>query len=205
MGKDSWFTCTTSDTNPTGNFQISLCKLSEDINGNKIQVEKLIPLNGPDLYRCEKNWLPFTKDGHFFTVYSYDPFIIYKPDLKTGDCETALHYEPTLDFTRFRGSAGPIEFDGGYLLLVHEVVHHLDYSRVYLHRFLYLDQHYNITRLSKPFIFKHQGVEFCASMTADHLGSQLVMSLGIEDREAYLCFVDFDTIHSMLNPLRSNF
>jgi len=201
FNKNPWFTCTTCDTNPTGNFQISLCKLDDKSFGKTAEVEQLIPLSGPDPYRCEKNWLPFIKDGSLHVVYSCDPFIIYKPNIETGECETFLEYQPTHDFSSFRGSAAPIEFDDGYLMLVHEVVHFPDYSRAYMHRFLYLDKKFIVKLLSRPFTFKHIGVEFCCSMILDHFDKELIIPIGIEDQEAYLCFIDLDTVRSLLNPL----
>jgi len=201
LNNASWFTCTTTDTNPLGYHQISLCKIGHEKNSALVQVEKLIPLKGPDPYRYEKNWLPFIKDNSLLVVYSYDPFIIFKPEIDSGDCKTVVHYEPAHDFSHFRGSAAPLVFDKGYLMLIHEVIYLSDYSRCYTHRFLYLDKDFIVERVSKPFTFLHLGVEYCCSMTLDHSGSRLVMPIGIEDREAYLCFVDLDTIRSMLDPL----
>lgn len=198
---DIWFTCTTGDTNPTGTLQTSLCKLEMNSFGKKIFVEKLVPLKGPDPYRCEKNWLPFIKDGQLYTIYSYDPFIINKPNIETGEWEVVHEHEPPYDFSSFRGSAAPIPFDDGYLMIVHEVVFLPDYSRCYLHRFLYLDKEFMLTKASVPFVFQHQGVEYCCSMVLDSLGRQLVIPIGIEDREAYLCFLDLDVVYSLLNPL----
>lgn len=197
----SYFTCTTSNTNPLGNFQISLCKLGESGQEKTVAVEQLVPLKGPDPYRCEKNWLPFVKEGSLYLIYLCDPFTLFKPHLDTGECETVLRYEPSHDFSHFRGSAAPIEFDDGYLMLVHEVITRADYSRCYLHRFLYLDKNFTIARASKPFIFKNIGIEYCCSMTIDHTGKELIVPIGIEDREAALCFVDLDTVRSMLFPL----
>ena len=200
-----WFTCTTGDTSSYNTFDISLCKLAnEPSDKNTVNVEKLIPLQGPDPHRCEKNWVPFIKDNQLHVVYSYDPFIIYKPNPETGECETALYYEPVHDFTRFRGSAAPIEFDDGYLMIIHEVVQLQNYARRYLHRFVYMDKNFIIKQASKPFIFKQLGIEFCCSMSIDHTGKQLVIPIGIEDTEAWLCFVDFDTVRSLLMPLPSN-
>ncbi|HSW87035.1 MAG TPA: CDC27 family protein [Rhabdochlamydiaceae bacterium] len=203
LGNRSWFTCTTFDTNPTGTLQISLCKLS-DRASDTLPVEILLPLKGPDPYRCEKNWLPFIKDNALHLIYSSDPFIIYKPNLETGDCETVLYYEPAYDFSRFRGSAAPIAFDDGYLMLVHEVSYLPEHHRCYMHRFLYLDKNFMVQRLSKPFTFQHQGVEFCCSMTLDHSETKLVLPIGIEDSKAYLCFIDLDTVRSLLHPLPTN-
>lgn len=197
----SWFTCTTGDTNPCGNFQISLCKLEDDTLYEDIYVEKLTPLQGPDPYRCEKNWLPFVFQDQLRLIYSYSPFTLYQPDPETGECKTVLSYESEYDFSSFRGSAGPIPFDDGYLMLVHEVTLFQNQSRCYLHRFLYLNKQFIVEKLSLPFIFKHQGVEYCCGMTTNHAESELILSIGIEDREAELCFVDLPTIRSLLRSL----
>ena len=196
-----WFTCTTSDTNPTGQRQISLCKLSNTAKEEIRPVEKLIPLMGPDPHRCEKNWLPFVKDGSLCAIYSCHPFTIYKPDLETGACEAALVYEPEHDFSGLRGSAAPIEYNGGYLMLVHETIQHEDQTRIYLHRFLFLDKNFIVQQVSKPFTFFHVGVEFCCSMTIDHSGKELVMAVGVEDSQAHLYFLKLETVQSLLTPI----
>jgi hypothetical protein len=163
---------------------------------------KLVPLLGPDPHRCEKNWLPFVKDGSLCAIYSCAPFTIYKPDLETGDCEAVLSYEPDEDFSGFRGSAAPIKYKDGYLMLVHETVQFEDQSRNYLHRFLYLDKNFIVKQFSKPFIFFHRGIEFCCSMTIDHAGKELVMAVGVEDCQAYLYVVNLETVQSLLTPLK---
>ncbi len=196
-----WFTCTTSDTNPTGTRQISLCKLEDGEFDDAIRVEKLTPLLGPDLHRCEKNWMPFVKDNQIHVIYSCDPFIIYKVDINSGETKTVLNYEPAHDFAHFRGSAAPIAFDEGYLMLIHEVIYLPSYERYYMHRFAYTDKNFVVKKLSKPFTFKHLGIEFCPSMTIDHSEKQLILAVGVEDREAYLCFIDLNDVRSFLNPL----
>lgn len=200
----TWFTCTTLDTNPTGQPQISLCKLSDDRSGKTVKVEKLLPLNGPNLTRCEKNWLPVVKNGEFQMIYSYDPLVIYKPDwdseFSTIVREVFLtHNTPQHDFSRFSGSAPPLEFDNGYLIVIHESVD--DGQRNYMHRFVFLDNNFEIQKVSKPFIFLHKGIEYCCGMTKDHAGKNLVLAIGIEDREAYLCTTGLDYVRSLLEPL----
>jgi tetratricopeptide (TPR) repeat protein len=195
--KSLWFTCSSRDNTLDGTPQISLCKMDSNA-----KVESMVLLHGPDPLRCEKNWLPFVHDGAFYAIYSYDPFIIYKPDMETGQCELEISYEPIQDFTQFRGSAGPIPLDDGYLVLIHEIVHFPDQTRCYLHRFLYLDHRFYVKQISKPFTFLHQGVEFCGSMTFNHEGTHLVLPIGIEDNKAYLCFVDLKTVRSLLTSLQ---
>jgi glycosyltransferase involved in cell wall biosynthesis len=196
-----WFTCSTFDTNPTGTIQVSLCKLGETPSKeNQLQVELLTPLLGPDPYRCEKNWLPFVEDGVLRMLYTSDPLIIYEPDPVTGVLEKVVEQTPPLNLAAFRGSAGPIPFDGGYLMLIHEVVFLLDHTRNYLHRFVALDKAFRVKSFSRPFTFFHNGVEFCCGMIGEE--DQLILTVGVEDAAAYLCFIDFPTVRSLLEPVR---
>jgi len=79
-------------------------------------------------------------------------------------------------------------------MLVHEVSYLQDYSRVYLHRFVYLDADFHIKKVSKPFTFKHQGVEYCCGMTLNHAQDELVMTIGIEDNQAMFVFLDVEDV-----------
>lgn len=194
-----WCTCTTTDTSPGGRQQISLCKLSSPVKNETVDVEKLIPLNGPDPLRNEKNWLPFIYQDKLHVVYSFDPFIVFQPNIETGDCITTCKNSISYDFSQFRGSAPPIEFDEGYLCVVHEVVKRNGCN--YVRRFLFLDKNLNIQKVSKPFIFTHVGIEICCGMAIDGEKKKLVLATASEDREAFLCIVDCDQVRSMLEPL----
>lgn len=195
-----WFTCCTYDTHP-GTVGQTLCKISKGPANKNLYVERLIPLKGPVKLRCEKNWLPFVKNNELFAVYACYPFTLYKLGLTSGDLETVYQYHPEHEFSRFRGSAGPVEFDDGYLMLVHEMVY--DQQRHYLHRFVYLDDNFNIKKLSKPFTFLHLGIEYCCGMTIDHSGTKCIMTVGIEDKEAKLGVMDLSAVRSLLEPLEN--
>ncbi|HSX37390.1 MAG TPA: hypothetical protein VLE95_00995 [Chlamydiales bacterium] len=179
QGED-WCLSTTADTNPNGVSQVSLCRFSQG------EITQLIPLIGPDSYRAEKNWLPFIHCGALHLIYSYDPFTIYTPDLKTGICHSFLEQAVDLNFSTLRGSAPPISYKEGYLLLVHEIVHYPDSTRAYLHRFLYLNQELKIEKYSHAFAFLHQGIERCYGLNLDHSGKRLIFTVVREDKEAYL-------------------
>ncbi len=196
-----WFICTTGDTHES--IGQTLCQLADESSDKIIRVQKFLPLKMPNPNRHEKNWLPLIKDQELLAIYSYDPWIIYKIDPLTGEHKIAKYNpSPSYNFSRFRGSAAPIEFDDGYLILVHEVIYS-DNRNYYLHRFLFLDKELNINKISKPFLFKHKGVEYCVGMTMDHSGSQCILPISIEEREAWLCQVPLDTIRSLLRPLGS--
>jgi len=200
LNKEIYFTATTRELHPTTVAKICLGKLEKFGEGNFFLINKILLLQGPDPDRCEKNWLPFVINGELFIVYGYSPFIVYKPNLDTGECVEVVNKNYNLDMTRFRGSAAPIPFDNGYLLMIHEVI--WQNARTYVHRFVYLDKNFELKKLSKPFVFKHHGVEFCSSMTLDHSDNKLVMSIGIEDKEAYLCLADVAYIRSLLNSIQ---
>lgn len=193
------FTCTICDTSPQSVAQISYCSLGKQTPGNPIYVEKLTPMKGPNPNRWEKNWLPFLVQNEIYSIYTYDPFVINKLNIETGDSQIVYQYDPIRDFSRFRGSAGPIPFDNGYLVMVHEAIY--SHQLNYLHRFLYLDKNFKVRSFSKPFTFSHLGIEFGSGMTVDHTGKQLIMTIGVEDHEAYFYFVDLDTVRNMLEPL----
>ncbi len=196
--KATWFSCTTTDTNPKGFTQMSLCKL-ESGQTKEIHVESLTPLKGPDPFRHEKNWLPIVHNDELHFIYSFSPFVLNKPDIKTGAWKTVLQYDPPLDFSLFRGSAAPVPFDEGYLVMVHEVIRPETYF--YLHRFVFLDSNFMIQKLSRPFTFQHKGVEYCCGMAIDHSGKELIMAVSKEDCEAALCITNLDTVRRMLVPL----
>lgn len=197
LGDEKWVACTVCDMSPYCVPQVALCKLGAQNAPAELEIERFALLKGPDPQRIEKNWLPFVKNNELFTIYSYDPFTIYKPDLQTGQCETVLRYQAEQDLSNFKGSAPPIEFEGGYLVLIHEMIE--TSQRNYIHRFIYLDADFRIKTISKPFTFCNLGVEYCCGMALDESGKQLVLTISLEDRSAYLCFIDVSKIHKLLD------
>lgn len=180
--------------------KIALIQFDDQNTENTTPLKSIVVLKGPIPNRHEKNWLPFIKDGEIHTIYSYDPLTIYKINQETGETETVLSEKPPLDFSHFRGSASPIPFDDGHLIIVHQVICK-DGSYYYIHRFLYLDKNYHIKKMSLPFTYKHLGVEFCSGMTVDHADKNLVMTISSEESESYFAFVPLDTVRTLLQPI----
>ena len=124
-------------------------------------------------------------------------------DPSSGACEPATERAEPRPLGAFRGSAGPVDlpgaFGGGRLVLVHEMAFHG--IRYYLHRFLALDEDWRITRASRPFLFQHRGIEFACGACVAHGEKDLLVSFGIEDREAWICRVPLRSIVSSLRPL----
>ena len=207
----AWFTCTTLDTNPVRVPQISLCKLPTqlDENGN-CAVTELTPLNGPNPNRCEKNWLPFSHEDKLAVIYHYNPItikLIEFDELKpTGNTNTAIEREIQYDFSRFRGSAGPIDFNykknEGKLAVIHEVIFRND-GRRYFHRFIWFDQNYDIKAVSYPWYMDHIGIEFCKALVNSHMENEILLGVGIEDKEAWIYHISKNIVHEMLHNIES--
>lgn len=111
-------------------------------------------------------------------------------------------------FKELRGSAGPIPFEysgiEGWLMVTHEVVFRSNNSgggRCYFHRFIFMDSEFSIQGLSRIFYFDHREIEFCRSMSYSHQEDEIILGVGIEDREARLYLMDIEKIQEMLLDL----
>lgn len=174
--------------------RIGLSQLNCFDNKEPVCFQNLTILDGPEESRQEKNWMPIVLNENLQFIYLYDPFIILEPCTKNGVCKEVLRYTPTLDFSRFRGSAAPIEFEDGYLMMTHERFGVWDYT----HRFLFLDKSFKITKISLPFKFEDVNVEFCTSMVFDHSNKNLAIAVGIYDSRAKIFNVDIKYLKELL-------
>jgi hypothetical protein len=206
-----WCTCTTLDTNPAGIPQISLCKVSDKLNtDDEFEIISKRPIYLVEEGRAEKNWLPFVDEQNNFNfMYSYSPTITRSisntkeviEDLGYIASEVKIKNEIMFNFDRFRGSSGPLKFDDGYLFIVHEVTWlSNNKSRNYTHRFIYTDSEFGIKKLSLPFYFEELSVEFVRSMCYSY-ENDIVLTVGIKDRESWLYIIDKDYINSILYSL----
>ena len=194
------FTCTTCQLNEYGIPKMCFGKFDRNSDGS-VSINKITLLNGPIAERPEKNWMPLVVNDELYLIYSFAPFVIYKPNLETGECVKFIDKNPDFDFSRFLGSSPPIPFDDGYLVIVHEGIW-LD-RKYYLHRFVYLNKNFEVKKFSRPFTFKHKGVEMCCGMVINHEGDKLIMTMALEDREAYFALIDLETIRSLLKDLKN--
>lgn len=176
-------------------------KICETNETDKINLDNLTLFQGPIKERMERNWMPLIKDHKLYLIYLYDPYIIFEFDPKNNNLVNFINDLPKFDFSMFRGSAAPIKFEDGYLMLIHELISN-GKIRNYTHRFLYLDKNFKITKLSRPFIFYNIGVEFCCGIIVDHKNERLIMTVNLEDKKAKLCFVAIGYIKKILIDLK---
>jgi len=200
-GKRVYFTTTTYDNHT---FQYPLISLGTyrlpKKSKEEIIIDKLLQIPSPQ-NRCEKNWLPFFRKGKVAVIYSFNPVVVYTIDPMNGKFEEVARQSSGLLTDSFRGSAGPLPYKGGYLTVVHEVLFRP--GRHYLHRFVELDESFNIRRLSHSFFFRSWGVEYCSGLTMSVDEKSLLLTFGFNDGEAWIHQIEITAVEELLYNPRS--
>ena len=107
---------------------------------------------------CEKNWVCFPNTDTY--IYSWNPMRIGK--IVGNQFKVAITYETPPLFSHFRGSAPPVRVDDNWVVLVHFVEYCT--PRKYYHCFVELDSKFKPQRISLPFYFRENRIEFCVSV-----------------------------------------
>jgi len=178
------FTLLNNQRHKDGFVRIGQVRLGED---GKTSVVTEIP--SPTEARCEKNWLPFRFHDKPAFFYGYDPITV----VDSAGAIVYQRYSP-YNCSSFRGSAGPVPYEGGYLVVIHECGF-FDGYRKYFHRFVKYDDCFGFVDISRPFFFDHLGVEFCSGMGIAN--DKLYLGCGIEDSEAKIVIVSPSVVDSM--------
>jgi len=139
--------------------------------------------------RHEKNWMPIN-DGRF--LYLCDPTIVL--DDKGN---TLKQSQPPFAAEHFRGGSQVIEFDEGYLAVIHNVVWFQVNGRnrpKYFHRFVYFDADFNLRATSRAFLFTThapsgdvlQGYQYVMGLCGHPDQERLLMSFQVDERESWI-------------------
>lgn len=187
---DDWFaSATVCDLDPDERRRMALLRLDD------AAITEVLPLDGPDPERHEKNWMPFVAGGTLHFVYACGPTVVLRCDTVTGAVEEVARAEAPEGAAALRGGSQGVEVEDGWLFVVHEV-DRAERKPRYLHRFVRLDRAFRLAAVSAPFTFTSDRVEFCAGMA--RRGDDLVLSFGISDAAAGLALVPLDGVQSML-------
>jgi len=142
---------------------------------------------------CEKNWMPIP-DEELHYAYRLDQIV-------SGDV-VKLAYQrnhPPVAVDNISGGSPLIRFKNGWLAITHEAIDPGDYRRVYIHRWVWFSEDYTLRRLSDPFCFHAQQIEFAAGLAMHPNGLDLVVSYGVRDCEARIARVDATEVSAMLS------
>lgn len=178
-------TATVCDMNPYGDREIAILEIDPD----DYRVRRATPVRGPWGAHHQKNWMPLVDGDRLRVVYSLLPEVTLDlTPVATGDAGDVVvesHGTTSFEPGRLRGGSQGVRIPDGWLFVVHAVtVDEAGEGRTYLHRFVKMSTEMRVVAASEPFYFLRRGIEFCAGLAVD--GDRLVVSFGVEDREAYL-------------------
>ena len=142
--------------------------------------------------RHEKNWAPLVLNGR--RRFMYRPGVVVSSDGTTFE-EHALD---GLALDSLSGGSQLIPYDGGWLAVVHESGAQPNGQRWYRHRFIWYDVSLRPARVSKPFCLNHKGIEFVAGLARDLNTGALLLSYGVDDREAWIGEIDASDVRGLL-------
>lgn len=147
----------------------------------------------------QKNWLPLIENKKLKYLYRMsNPLIIYDSEMKAQE-----QIRQDYNFN-FRGSGGVLDYKyagmKGHLVMIHEVFN-IPRGRVYTHRWVWFDSKFKIKYLSHPLWLSHKGVEYCRSLCSSYKEDEVILGVGIEDREAWYYIVEKKEIEKLLIPI----
>lgn len=192
-----WCSATVCELTPEGWRQQVLARIDEPRDG-PCRLTDWRVLSPPGPRRHEKNWMPLVSGDALSFVYACDPTRIVDAEARTLAQPT-----PAIAADAFRGGSQAIEFDGGRLALIHEVLGgHADRARFYHHRFVWFDETGALRGASRPFFFQRRGVEFAAGLAWSPDGERLLISYGVGDGEAWVASIDEGDVRAMIGSMK---
>jgi GT2 family glycosyltransferase len=168
-----------------------LARIDDSLPGaHRLTDWRVLRPQGPQLH--QKNWMPRIISNSLQFIQLRDPTRVIDENGRVL-AETI----PPIAAENFRGSTQAIRFDHGWLALVHEVSER-DKRRFYQHRFVWLDDENNLRRVSRPFFFIKNGVEFASGLASDHDGKGLLISFSANNGEAWIATVVAGDVRGLL-------
>jgi predicted GH43/DUF377 family glycosyl hydrolase len=154
----------------------------------------LLPTMSPKKH--EKNWMPIEGEEHAW-VWGVDPTVVLRLDQATQSLVPSRSAKGNL---QLRGSSQVIQFSGGWIAVVHEVVPSTTnrFQRSYQHRFVRWNDDFTDSKISEAFHLANDknGLEFCAGLAPSVRPNHLVMSYGVGDRSAEVVEFQIPTMWS---------
>ena len=161
-------------------------KIALDRLDGHYAVERTI-FDGPDPWRCEKNWVPMLDSlggtGDF--LYSTLPTVTYNAEFDL--METQFDQADELPGIELRGGSQVIPVPGSrnFITVTHEVTWEPD--RHYWHRFILFNDLMGVEGYSDPFYFLSPGTQFVAGLVAKD--DDFVISFGHHESRALFASV----------------
>ena len=181
---EKWFASgTVREHRFDGLCQIMLAEIV-DIDSERPALVNGVQLPTMSPKKHEKNWMPIEGEEHAW-VWGVDPTVVLRLDQATQSLVPSRSAKGNL---QLRGSSQVIQFSGGWIAVVHEVVPSTTnrFQRSYQHRFVRWNDDFTDSKISEAFHLANDknGLEFCAGLAPSVRPNHLVMSYGVGDRSA---------------------
>lgn len=192
---EPWCTSTVRELNHEGYCEIVISRIVDAGNGRMKFADYRVIRPGFVPRQHEKNWMPMVVGEDLFFLYSSDPTRIIDHH---GNLVSSKVSHIASD--SYRGGGSVIEFEGGWLALIHESHGMPDWRRRYMHRWVWYDAFGRLARFSESFYIKDLGIEFAAGLARHPATGQILVSFGIHDRSSWLAVFSPDEIKRTLKP-----
>lgn len=182
------------------------------IEGNEIT--GLCLVSSPHGQKREKNWMPFVREGGLEIVYDASRMETYALPLPHDMSQpsriepqaTGILREAADGLSGFCGSSQLVEWEDGYVFVVHYACRKLRSASMKFMPFYYLSQLVHVDRdmrplsMSRPFFFEKKGTEFCAGLIVD--ADHATFSYSIDDRISVIARMTVDQFRELVTQVR---
>lgn len=197
--RDAWWaSATVRDQDAHMRAEMVLLGFSDDG-----AVQTCRTLRGYGVQTHEKNWMPCVRGDELLFVYGCDPLIVLKVERLEDDLahvRPLCEHVPPIACDHLRGGSQLLSFDGGWLAVTHEVMYSGP-SRHYLHRLIWLDETFQLRRMTMPFYLMHEGIEFVAGMARVPGRDAVAISFGIRDAQAHIAEIPLTGLRAALRAV----
>ena len=191
-----WCSAAARELSPEGWCRQVLARIDESGAGPYRLVDCRV-LEPEGQRRHERHWMPLVerasaeaKGERLRLVHLGDPTRIVD-----DEGQLVAESTPAIAADAFRVGTQAVEFDGGWLALIHEQVAG-DTSAAYHQRFIWFNELCALRGVSRPFFFMTNGVEFAAGLAWHPDSKRLIVSYG-----ASLAMVDAGEVRAILEDV----
>ena len=186
------------DTKGTGRMELS--ELEFDDTQVKEVSRYRIPGPPPDNEYCMKNCTPIEgRPFHLLKWSNPTALMKFNPNGQPTEVFETTKYTPMKN--DMRGGSQVIEWNGGYLTLVHETELYKseqgNKNATYRHRFIYWDKDFKNQKFSKLFSFLNMKIEFCCGLAK--YNDDFLFTFGAQDNAAYILQVSQSFVEDFIN------
>lgn len=154
-------------------------------------------VQSPKNSRIEKNWMPFSPaEENILAIYTINPFVVVS--IEDGIARIVSEKILTNIPRDYRGSSQVVPYRDGFICVAHRVIQNA-YRNIYLHRFFFYDNSWNLTETSGDFVLEKAGVEFCAGLAINN--DMCLVTYGVDDKHARAMRFSCLILDKMLRPI----